>query len=74
MLGNVYFHIGFPKTATTFLQKAIYPFLKRIHYIPVLTQKRYQKEILKILSEDLSDNESQSLRKMLLRNKSKREF
>lgn len=73
MVENVYFHIGFPKTATTFLQKAIYPFLKKVHYIPILTQQRYEKEIFKILFEDLSDDESRLLTKMLLNNTSKRD-
>jgi hypothetical protein len=70
---NIYFHIGFPKTATTFLQKSIYPLLENVHYVPILTQQRYENEILKILFEELSEYEAQTIRKLLLRDTSNKD-
>jgi len=45
----LYFHIGYPKTATSFLQDEIFPQFKSIHFIPLSELKD---PLLKITSQD----------------------
>lgn len=38
-----FFHVGLPKTASTFLQRKVFPFLKNIHYIKKHDFKHHEK-------------------------------
>lgn len=49
---TVYLHLGFHKTATTFMQKAIFPNLKQVNYIKY---GRIKKELGKIRLSKISD-------------------
>lgn len=42
---EIYFHVGLGKTASTYLQKKVFPRLQGIHYIPPEKYRRYAKYI-----------------------------
>ncbi len=49
---DIYFHVGLPKTATTFLQRKFFPHLKGIHF----TKKHHFKYHERIIKETQSDS------------------
>lgn len=55
---KVYLHVGFHKTATTFMQKAIFPKLKQVNYIK---NGRIKKEIGNIRLNKISDLAAENL-------------
>lgn len=55
---KVYLHLGFHKTATTFMQRAIFPKLKQINYIKY---GRIKKELGKVRLNKISDLEAENL-------------
>lgn len=62
---TVYLHIGYHKTATTFLQNSIFPELKQVNYIK---KKDIDQPFHKIrMKRNISDSEIEEIRDELLR-------
>src|SRR5699024_9557561 len=55
---KIYLHLGFHKTATTFMQRAIFPKLKQVNYIKT---GRIKKELGRIRLNKISDLEAENL-------------
>jgi hypothetical protein len=60
MRKTVYIHVGYHKTATTFLQKSIYP--KLTHQITYLSRRHIQPSLYKIRHKKLSETQILQLR------------
>lgn len=56
---TIFIHVGYHKTATTFLQKSIYPKLKNVNYIK---KGRIKKELRHLRIKKLSDMEIENMR------------
>lgn len=56
---TIYLHVGYHKTATTFLQQSIYPKLKNVNYIK---QKHIIKQLTRLRLKKLSDLKIENLR------------
>lgn len=56
---KIYLHLGYHKTATTFLQRSIFPKMKNVNYI---RQKYIQKDLRRIRVNKLSDLKIENIR------------
>ena len=51
---TLYIHIGFQKTATTFLQQQIFPYLTTVSNITITPPEKYEDIVLKLLCNELT--------------------
>ncbi|WP_054754507.1 hypothetical protein [Piscibacillus salipiscarius] len=59
MRKTIYLHVGYHKTATTFLQNSIFPNLKKVRHIK---NKKIKKELYNLRVRKLSDEDINEIR------------
>lgn len=70
---TLFFHLGYPKTATTYLQQVIFPNLCSTTYVPVLTQHAFEDRVLKAVFGSPSDEEMRTIGRLVLPHRPRRQ-